>query len=155
MYFASEHPGKGGNFFYLYFHQCELKHRKAKASLYSENRHTATSHQTQPQARHSPKAIQLCSRSWEPSAGLSWEEDVSGNWVVSWLPNCSCVMAPKDKIWTENGLDCLALGQQHVRLGFPNHPGSLWRIWDSGKPCAVEGNSTHMCVHWKSRECIF
>ena len=71
MYFALEHPGKAGNFFYLYFHQCELKHRKAKASLYSENSHTATLLQTQPGGRHDPRATELHSSGWEPAAGPS------------------------------------------------------------------------------------
>lgn len=34
-------------------------------------------------------------------------------------------------------------------------PATLWRAWDLGKPCALEGNSKITCVHWKSRDCIF
>lgn len=34
-------------------------------------------------------------------------------------------------------------------------PPTLQKAWDSGKPCALEGNSKITCVHWKSRDCIF
>lgn len=120
MYFASEHGEKAGNLLNLYFHQCELKHGKAKTSLYSENKYKTTLLQTQPWARWAPKAIQLHSSSCEPSAGPSWE-DVPRNWRMSPVPDCSCVMALRDKIQTEKGLDCLLLGQQYAHLGFPNH----------------------------------
>lgn len=112
--------------------------------------------QTQPWARHSPKSVQLHSCGWEPSAGPSWEEDVSGESLVSWWPDCSCAMALRDKIGTEKDLDWLPFGQQHAQLGFPNHPCSLWRIWtNSSKPHALEGSSMPICVRWKSRENYF
>lgn len=82
--------------------------------------------------------------------------DVSGKSLISWWPDCSCAMALRDEIWTEKDLHWLPLGQQHAHLGFPNHPCSLWRIWTNlGKPCALEGSSVPICVHWKSRENYF
>lgn len=64
----------------------------------------ATSLQTQSWARHSPKVIQLHSSSWELSEWPSWEEDVCGNWLIFWLPDCSCVVALRDKIWQRKAL---------------------------------------------------
>lgn len=107
-------------------------------------------------ARHSPKSVQLHSCGWEPSAGPSWEKDVSGKSLGSWWPDCSCAMALRDEIWTEKDLHWLPLGLQSAHLGISNHPCGLLRIGtNSGKPCALEGSSVPICVHWKSRENYF
>lgn len=91
--------------------------RKVEASLYSESRHTVIFLQTHPWARHGPKAIQLHPSSWEL---LTERRMCLVKWLVSWLPDCSCVMALRDKIQSEKGLDCLLLVWQHAHLGFPN-----------------------------------